>query len=156
MADVKNSPRTEPGRKLQQPWCGGWRLVAIGSVLPNDMSMMMMVVMMVSSASDGQLHHDLGNRRQPAAASIPRTHGDVDDRRRSAGGSWRPGQRPVIGGNAVGGLGTPRNEMAAHTASEPDVTPDLVYTQSPSCMRCGSSNYDQYPRGAVAACDPEA
>lgn len=62
-------------------------------------------------------------------------------------------QRPVIGGNAVGGLGT---AWTAHTALEADVAPDVVYTQSPYCMRHGSSDYDQYPRGAVAACDPEA
>lgn len=49
-----------------------------------------------------------------------------------------------------------RNEMAAHTALKSDVTPDVVYTQSPYCMRCGSSDYDRYPRGGVAACDREA
>lgn len=46
--------------------------------------------------------------------------------------------------------------MDGHTALEPDVTPDAVYTHSPYCMRCGSSDYDQYPRVAVAAWDPEA
>lgn len=36
-----------------------------------------------------------------------------------------------------------RNEMAAPL--KPSVTPDVVYTQSPCCMRFGSSDYDQYP-----------
>lgn len=49
-----------------------------------------------------------------------------DDGHRSAGSSWRPGQRAVIGGNAVGGLGTASNEMAAHTALESDITPDVL------------------------------
>lgn len=44
--------------------------------------------------------------------------------------------------------------MAAHTALEPDVTPDVVYTQSPCCMRCGSSDYDHYPRGLLQLAIP--
>lgn len=48
----RTAPKLKPGRKRQQPWCGGWRLGAIGAVLRDDMPMMM-VVMMVPSASDG-------------------------------------------------------------------------------------------------------
>lgn len=75
-------------------------------------------------------------------------------------GAHRPAvpdvQRPVIGGNAVGGLGPVPNEMAARTALKPSVSLHVVYTHSPYGMRFGSSDYHQYPRGGVAACDPKA
>lgn len=44
--------------------------------------------------------------------------------------------------------------MAAHTASEPDVTPDVVYTQSPSCMRCGSSDMTRILEGLLQLAIP--
>lgn len=39
-------------------------------------------------------------------------------------------------------------------ALKSDVTPDVVYIQSPCCMRSGRSDYDQYPRGVLQLAIP--
>lgn len=70
-------------------------------------------------------------------------------------GAHRPAV-PDVRANGLSSAAMPwedsaRNEMAAHTALKPDVTLDVVYTQSPCCMRFGSSDYDQYPRGGCCS-----
>lgn len=70
-------------------------------------------------------------------------------------GAHRPAV-PDVRANGLSSAAMPwedsaRNEMAAHTALKPDVTLDVVYTQSPCCLRFGSSDYDQYPRGGCCS-----
>lgn len=107
-----------------------------------------MVVMMVPSAVGSAAASSMGviggNRQPPGSRELMPT---------LIIGAHRPAV-PDVRANGLSSAAMPwedsaRNEMAAHTALKPDVTLDVVYTQSPCCMRFGSSDYDQYPRGGV-------
>lgn len=111
---------------------------------------MMMVVMMVPSAVGSAAASSIGviggNRQPPGSRELMPTL--IIGAHRPAVPDVR-GQRPVIGGNAVGGLGTERDGGPYGVKTR--CTLDVVYTQSPCCMRFGSSDYDQYPRGGCCS-----